>query len=253
MKLYPDLPVAIFLLAIAACMLGLMAIGSSRGFPNGRLPADRATRWWMAGTLTLGGLYAFFALYDFGDAPVLTGIRRVAVIERLLPVVPVLFGLAALLPERQGTQPGFRWRFLGALAVSFVGFTLISRFLEREQVANQLYLNATLDKPHILGQVIVFALLAAVMEEVCFRGFLQPVVANFAGGRWVGVVAAAAIWALGHAGHLKLPWVLETHLFVFGLLLGWVRERDGLLAAVSLHLTYNGIVLALHIAGLMLA
>lgn len=253
MKLYPDLPVAIFLVAVAVSMLGLMAIGSSRGFPNGRLPADRTTRWWMAVTLTLGGLYAFFALCDFGDAPVLTGIRRSAVIERLLPVLPVLFGMAALLPERAGAQPGYRWRFLGALAVSMVGFALISRFLEPEQVANQLYLNATLDKPHILGQVMVFALLAAVVEEVCFRGFLQPVVANYAGGRWVGIVVAAVLWAFGHAGHLKLPWVLETHLFVFGLMLGWMRERDGLLAAVSLHLTYNGIVLALHVAGLLLA
>jgi membrane protease YdiL (CAAX protease family) len=89
-------------------------------------------------------------------------------------------------------------------------------------------------------------LVVALPEELFYRGWLQTSWRRAAPGRAVrvlgadlgpGFLATQALFALGHLATFQ-PWRLGT--FFPGLLLGWLRERTGGLAApVVLHALSN--------------
>ncbi|MCB2155115.1 CPBP family intramembrane metalloprotease [bacterium] len=91
--------------------------------------------------------------------------------------------------------------------------------------------------------LVILALLAAPIEELIFRGALQGLLericARFGWPAWLAVVAAAALWALGHAGMVTPDGIKEGQILAIGLMLGFARRRFGLEGAIAIHLGLN--------------
>ena len=81
--------------------------------------------------------------------------------------------------------------------------------------------------------------LGPLCEELSFRGFLMPLVAR-AAGPVLGIVLAAAPFAILHGPQYGWSW---RHLLLVGLAgvaFGWTRYRTGsTAAATAMHATYN--------------
>jgi membrane protease YdiL (CAAX protease family) len=72
--------------------------------------------------------------------------------------------------------------------------------------------------------IIVFVLLAPVSEEVCFRGVFQQAMLRSGLNGALAISLTSAVWAFDHFGSGVLG-VVST--FIFGCLLGVVREKSG--------------------------
>ncbi len=94
-----------------------------------------------------------------------------------------------------------------------------------------------------LGLVLVtLALVPALCEELCFRGFLISSLRTVLPAGWVAVVAAL-LFGVFH--EVMFPGRMLTSTFV-GLVLGWVRVRTGsVLPCIVLHAVHNGLLLSL--------
>lgn len=88
---------------------------------------------------------------------------------------------------------------------------------------------------------LVLAGVAAVAEEVLFRGVLLKHLGRIL-GRHPAVVLQALLFGLIHAGYGSLLHVGAAT--VFGLLLGYLALRDGLMPAMAIHFVVNVAVLA---------
>ncbi len=88
---------------------------------------------------------------------------------------------------------------------------------------------------------LVLAGVAAVAEEALFRGVLLKQLRRIL-GRHPAVVLQALLFGLIHAGYGSLLHVGAAA--VFGLLLGYLALRDGLLPAMAVHFVVNVAVLA---------
>jgi membrane protease YdiL (CAAX protease family) len=89
----------------------------------------------------------------------------------------------------------------------------------------------------ILPLLITPIVVAPVTEELLFRGFLHRSWAS----SWLGVsgtiVSTSALWA---AMHMQYGLVGHLQIFLFGLILGWVRQRSGTTGlTIVLHALYN--------------
>jgi membrane protease YdiL (CAAX protease family) len=123
-----------------------------------------------------------------------------------------------------------------ALVVSFAGGFLNSK----ETLPIEELLKARVS---ILLFGVLGVLIAPLVEETIFRGFLYPVIA-----RRLGIVAGVAItgtlFGLMHAAQLWGGWGQIALLILVGVALTWVRARTGTVAASYLvHLGYNGLQL----------
>lgn len=129
-----------------------------------------------------------------------------------------------------------------ALAVRFPG-----QVREAGQMAD------VVASPAARALLLPLALMAAPVEEVIFRGGLQGFCEKFLVGkglaRWPATVLASAAWAMGHAGMMEPTGIKEGQIFLIGLVLGWVKGRAGLRGAVIAHLTLNGLLVAVDLAG----
>lgn len=86
------------------------------------------------------------------------------------------------------------------------------------------------------------------LEELLLRHYLvarmavqRPAAMHQAGAPWTAfvVVVVAALFALGHAGHMEPAWPKLLQTFTWGLMLGWARVCLGTWYAVALHLGWN--------------
>jgi membrane protease YdiL (CAAX protease family) len=82
----------------------------------------------------------------------------------------------------------------------------------------------------------ILSLAAAVSEEILFRGALQPV---------FGLVATSIFFALLHVQYSLTPATII--IFVVGLGLGLLRQRQSTSASIIAHFVYNFVQLALAI------
>ncbi|NNC71003.1 MAG: CPBP family intramembrane metalloprotease [Flavobacteriaceae bacterium] len=97
----------------------------------------------------------------------------------------------------------------------------------------------------IFWKLCYYALIVGFGEELFFRGYLQSALNRYFGKSFSlgkvqfgwGLILAALLFGLSHALLTvppTWPWALWT--FIFGLTLGFIREKDGsILAAVLLH------------------
>lgn len=82
-------------------------------------------------------------------------------------------------------------------------------------------------------------LVAPLVEELFFRGFLYPALARLT-GQAAGVVLTAALFALLHGGQLALAWAPLLVVFVVGLVLTLIRVRTNSVGfCVLVHAGYN--------------
>ena len=91
----------------------------------------------------------------------------------------------------------------------------------------------------LVSLVAYIVVVAPILEEVVFRGFVQPPLVRRV-GRWGGIVATAGLFAMVH---LSDPQAVPP-LFILGCALGWLRERTGMLgASIALHIANNAAAL----------
>jgi uncharacterized protein len=87
-------------------------------------------------------------------------------------------------------------------------------------------------------------LIAPLVEEMFFRGFLYPALARFTGAL-PSIVITGAAFTLLHGAQLSYSWAPLLLIFIVGLTLTAVRARTNSLAlCVIVHMTYNFTLLA---------
>jgi membrane protease YdiL (CAAX protease family) len=124
-----------------------------------------------------------------------------------------------------------------AFAVSFAGGFLNSK----ETLPIEQLLQARVS---ILLFGVLGVLVAPLVEETIFRGFLYPVIARRLGIA-AGVAITGILFGLMHAAQLWGGWGQIALLILVGVVLTWVRARTGTVAAsYFVHLGYNGLQLA---------
>lgn len=88
------------------------------------------------------------------------------------------------------------------------------------------------------ANVVLFALVAPVVEELTFRGVGQSLLAFV--GRWPSIVVVGVSFGLAH-GLVEALLVLVP----FGIALAWLRDRTGtVLPGMLVHAVFNGAALA---------
>jgi membrane protease YdiL (CAAX protease family) len=123
-----------------------------------------------------------------------------------------------------------------ALVVSFAGGFLNSK--ETLPIEQLLQARASIILFGILG-----VLVAPLVEETIFRGFLYPVIARRLGVA-AGIAITGTLFGLMHAAQLWGGWGQIALLILVGVVLTWVRARTGTVAAsYFVHLGYNGLQL----------
>jgi len=97
--------------------------------------------------------------------------------------------------------------------------------------------------------VAVFAvILAPIVEELVFRGFLQPLFSKTLGAP-AGILICAALFGLMHGKQSQWAWQLILAISLAGAAFGYVRERTGsTAAAVALHAGYNATFFVAYVA-----
>jgi membrane protease YdiL (CAAX protease family) len=123
-----------------------------------------------------------------------------------------------------------------AVVVSFVGGFLNSK----ETLPIEELLKARVS---ILLFGVLGVLVAPLVEETLFRGFLYPVIARRLGVA-AGIAVTGTLFGLMHAAQLWGGWGQIALLILVGVILTWVRARTGTVAAsYFVHLGYNGLQL----------
>lgn len=88
------------------------------------------------------------------------------------------------------------------------------------------------------ANVVLFALVAPVVEELTFRGLGQSLLAFL--GRWPSMIAVGVGFGVAH-GLVEALLVLVP----FGIVLAWIRDRsDSVYPGMVVHGLFNGIALA---------
>jgi membrane protease YdiL (CAAX protease family) len=88
------------------------------------------------------------------------------------------------------------------------------------------------------ANVVLFAMVAPIVEELTFRGLGQSLLAFL--GRWPSLVAVGVSFGLAH-GLVEALLVLVP----FGIALAWIRDRtDSVYPGMIVHGLFNGIALA---------
>jgi len=86
--------------------------------------------------------------------------------------------------------------------------------------------------------VFVAVIIAPLLEEMLFRGFVQTTIRSFLGIRnsaWPAIAASSVFFAIMHADPGHWP-----ALFVLGVCLGYSYEKSGsLLRPIFIHLFFN--------------
>ncbi|GAN31753.1 CPBP family intramembrane metalloprotease [Candidatus Brocadia sp. AMX2] len=91
----------------------------------------------------------------------------------------------------------------------------------------------------VLVSLIFFGIvIAPVIEEIMFRGFLQPALKNFFGGRYA-IVLSASLFAGVHMDIFAF-----FQIFILGMLLGYLYEKtQTLVASIIVHVLHNSLTL----------
>jgi uncharacterized protein len=138
--------------------------------------------------------------------------------------------------SRPLTYLGFvAFGFLLALSVQLVS----SEFPSKSKLPIE---NLLQNRQAALALMIMSVVLAPVVEETVFRGYIYPVVARTFGVA-VGIIGTGAVFGLLHAEQLWGGWVQIGLLVVVGIVFTWVRAaKRTVFASYLLHVSYNSLL-----------
>ncbi len=98
------------------------------------------------------------------------------------------------------------------------------------------------DRQSVLMLMALGILVAPLVEETIFRGYIYPVVARRF-GITIGVLATGTLFGMAHAAQLWGGWGQIVLLVLVGVTLTYVRARTGtVLASYFFHLGYNTVL-----------
>lgn len=201
-------------------------------------------------SFTISSLIAGGGVAGLADAIHQTGLPMGRVIfQSLIWVLAALLGVGLYLrrsPAQALSRLGLRRPGWGDIAIGLGGGLLLygvaltgsmiwNLLASPELVAEQSAVSSALAQS-VTGwiEVLLLALLAAVSEEIFFRGALQPV---------FGIAPTALLFAALHVQYGFTPALVV--LFLVSLGFGWIAQRRGTLAAITAHFAYNFVQLAL--------
>jgi len=85
-------------------------------------------------------------------------------------------------------------------------------------------------------------LVAPLVEETLFRGYLYPLFAR-SFGVWPGIILTGVLFGLMHGAQLGWTWSLVTILIMVGIVFTLIRARTGsVFASYLMHLGYNSLI-----------
>jgi membrane protease YdiL (CAAX protease family) len=168
-----------------------------------------------------------------------------------LAVYAVVVGSMAFLVwarHRTGLGRAVRWNTpkLNHALMALLGGAALALFADAAEFLLQRWIPKSLpiteffkDRPSALLLAAFGIMVAPLVEELFFRGFLYPALA-----RWTGVVPAVAItafaFAMLHEGQLAHAWAPLLVLFVVGTVLTAIRAASKSVAiCVLIHMAYN--------------
>jgi len=131
-----------------------------------------------------------------------------------------------------------RYFFAGSGLALFVGLAG-SRINPKEHLPIQELFK---DRNGLLLLMSLAVLVAPLVEETLFRGYLYPLFARSFGVP-AGIVLTGVLFGLLHGAQLGWTWGLISLLTVVGIIFTYVRARTGtVLASYLLHLGYNSMI-----------
>ena len=99
----------------------------------------------------------------------------------------------------------------------------------------------------LVMNLIIFAVLPALLEEMVFRGFVLQALRGM--GDPAAIVISAMLFGLMHANMLQLPFA-----FLLGLVMGWLVVKTGnIWVAVTIHFLNNGLSMVMEYVGLFVS
>lgn len=129
---------------------------------------------------------------------------------------------------------------LSLALLSDIGDVVLSRWIPKSLPITELFK----DRQSALLLAAFGILIAPLVEEMMFRGFLYPALARITGALPSIVVTAALFTAL-HGAQLSFSWAPLLLIFIVGVTLTVVRARTNSVAlSVIVHMTYNFTLLA---------
>jgi len=189
------------------------------GLPPGATPADVAK------------LSLFVLLVAIGSAP-----APIAVIALAVRMARCRFAdyLALVWPARNDFLLGLACIVvllpLGDLASYLSGRDVVPPFVV------EAYKNAE-ESGTLVLLALAFGMVAPVMEEFIFRGFLLPGYFASRVGAANGIALTSAAWA---AMHVQYEFFFIVQIFILGMVFGWLRWRSGsTLLTLILHALIN--------------
>lgn len=128
---------------------------------------------------------------------------------------------------------------LGLAVISDFGNVVLSRWIPKSLPITELFK----DRPSALLLAGFGVLIAPVVEEIAFRGFLYPALARVTGAL-PSILVTGALFTLLHGAQLSFSWAPLLLIFIVGVSLTVVRARTKSVAlCVIIHMTYNFILL----------
>lgn len=194
-----------------------------------------ATLWFysMLLTVVLTGL----ALSMRERASVIDVMTLGSMVLSAIVVGTAIWNRRAMLPQFRAPRADSMLIALGVAFVTFgVGTGFMLLVLWMIGIDEPMSVPRGTSKPPALVWMIFFVVVQpAIIEEIAFRGIIQPSLERILSRRQALIVTSAMFAVL----HL---WVAVPQ-FVMGLVAGWLRNRDGTLwPAMTVHAVHNGLV-----------
>lgn len=90
-----------------------------------------------------------------------------------------------------------------------------------------------------LPAIFIFMFIAALFEEVLFRGIIQNLILLFTNQQWIAILLTALLFITFHVRYFKKPMML-LNIFIPSVVFGWVYVKtDNILVPVFVHFIMN--------------
>lgn len=142
--------------------------------------------------------------------------------------------------RRDGAKPANPWLFfLGGCGLSILVFIATAKVQPKEDlpIEEVFHFRST-----AMWFMVMAVLVAPLVEETVFRGYLYPLLAKTFGVA-TGVIVTGVLFGLMHGAQLGWTWGLVSVLIFVGVIFTFVRARTGsVVASFLLHLGYNSMI-----------